>query len=116
MGSRPYTATMRRPCLLLLVSPCMDYVYGLSCKDEAGQDVDWWILYKLPKLEKAHSHRTHIKPLLEDGLAYAFLTSSMPDTQWTMSSLSIADSGSLPGQTLVPLYSGLSSMFHVMYN
>ena len=50
-------------------------------------------------------------------MAYAYLTSSMPDTSWTLSPLSIDDPGSMPGRTLSPLYGGNSSdLVSVMYN
>jgi len=79
---------------------------AISCKDEAGRDVDWWILYKLPKrddddqLYEKHS----LEEYIYEGLAYAYLTSDLPDQSWTLSQLSVGDEKSIPGRTLNQLY------------
>ena len=117
---------------LAFISP--PQVRAVSCRDSEGQEVDWWILYKLPqnknkwrKHNKHHrkhrKHRKHHKQSEEveshvaEGTAYAYLTSALPDQKWTLSRLSIADQSSLPGQTLEPLYSeGGGEMFSLMYN
>ena len=122
--------------VLALVLSSSPQVQAVSCRDSQGREVDWWILYKLPKNKtkkrkhhnkshnKHHYHYHHQKPqhdkfakYMEEGTAYAYLTSSMPDKEWTMSALSIADQSSLPGQTLEPLYSQSGGeMFSLMYN
>ena len=55
---------------------------------------------------------------MAEGTAYAYLTSALPDSEWTLSPLSIASPSSLPGKTLEPLYSqsGGGEMFSLMYN
>lgn len=70
-------------------------VAGLSCLDEQGRSVDWWILYKLPK--QGTSKHPVAGPLGE-GRAYAFLTSALPNQRWTLSSMPIDDPSSMPGQ------------------
>ena len=79
--------------LSLLISP--DQVAALSCLDEQGRAVDWWILYKLPK-QSTSKHP--VGGPLGEGRAYAFLTSDLPNQQWTLSSLPIDDPQSMPGQ------------------
>ena len=121
------------PLLLLLRAVglllTLDQVAALSCLDEQGRAVDWWILYKLPK--QSTSKHPVAGPLGE-GRAYAFLTSSLPNQRWTLSSMPIEDPNSMPGQvrtyvcftiastsilqTLAPLYSNASSLFHLLYN
>ena len=119
------------PLLLLLRAVglllTLDQVAALSCLDEQGRAVDWWILYKLPK--QSTSKHPVAGPLGE-GRAYAFLTSSLPNQRWTLSSMTIDDPNSMPGQvrkmfvssftsilqTLAPLYSNASSLFHLLYN
>lgn len=81
------------PAVLLLL--CTGQALGLVCRDEQGQEVDWWILYKLPKQSSAHHH---VQGFLGEGLAYAFLTSALPDQSWSLSNLSIEDPQSMPGQ------------------
>ena len=109
---------------------------AISCKDEAGRDVDWWILYKLPKrddddqLYEKHS----LEEYIYEGLAYAYLTSDLPDQSWTLSQLSVGDEKSMPGRTLNQLYqskkrrtkhkrkrkskrkSKSENLFNIMYN
>ena len=128
---------------LVLALSSSHQVQAVSCRDSRGQEVDWWILYKLPKNKKSeesgggeqgkwwkhhnkhnkhnkykhHHHRSKFDKNVEEGTAYAYLTSSMPDKEWTMSSLSISSPSSLPGRTLEPLYSQSGGeMFSLLYN
>ena len=70
-------------------------VAALSCLDEQGRSVDWWILYKLPK-QSTYKHP--VAGPLGEGRAYAFLTSVLPNQRWTLSSMPIDDPNSMPGQ------------------
>ena len=103
---------------------------GLSevCRDAEGRQVDWWIVYKLPRRTEAKYHRKYkrhfprkqdwkrFRSNLKEGVAYAYLTSSLPDTQWTMSPAAISDPSYIPGRTLAPLYSNSSSLTSLLYN
>lgn len=93
---------------------------GISCKDESGKEVDWWILYKLPKRESpdAMYEADSLEEYIYEGLAYAYLTSDLPDQSWTLSQLSVGDEKSMPGRTLEHLYQEDpdTSLFNVMYN
>ncbi|XP_059481798.1 deoxyribonuclease-2-alpha [Neocloeon triangulifer] len=83
----------------------------ITCRDEQGNPVDWFVLYKLPRL--------HQSPLAEVklGLAYVFFTSSSPRTGWTLGSFTVNDTRSPPGQTLRPLYApGNADLLSVLYN
>ena len=73
----------------------LDQAVALSCLDEQGQSVDWWILYKLPK-QSTYKHP--VAGPLGEGTAYAFLTSALPNQRWTLSSMPIDDPNSMPGQ------------------
>ncbi|KAF7488482.1 Deoxyribonuclease-2 [Sarcoptes scabiei] len=66
-------------------SPC--------CKDEDGNCVDWFILYKYPHL----AHETESN--LFYGYSYAFVTSKSQDS-WTLSNKTMKDSDSILGKTL----------------
>ena len=104
---------------------------GISevCRDQEGNEVDWWIVYKLPRrtsVKYRHKYKKHFPRKkdwkgfnnnLKEGVAYAYLTSALPDTQWTMSPVAISDPSSIPGRTLAPLYSSSSAdMFSLLYN
>jgi deoxyribonuclease-2 len=101
------------PALLAVAAALLCPAAALSCMDEEGRPVDWWILYKLPK---QGSYRHPVAGALGEGLAYAFLTSALPDLAWTLSDREIGDPLSLAGRTLAPLYSATPDLFHLMYN
>ena len=71
-----------------------------QCLDESGNPVDWYTLYKLPREEhKVHSNN----PLVNEGVAYAYMTSKS-EQRWRLSKRSIEDPESIAGRTLAPLY------------
>ncbi|RWS14150.1 Deoxyribonuclease-2-like protein [Dinothrombium tinctorium] len=82
---------------------------ALSCKNEFGQHVDWFIAYKIPELYDS-------KGALSTGLAYAFVTSEQPTSSWTLAKNLINESSSIFGQTLEPFYKSREKYTHVMYN
>ncbi|XP_018589790.1 deoxyribonuclease-2-beta [Scleropages formosus] len=67
----------------------------ISCRNEAGNPVDWFIIYKLPQF-KIGSVGT--------GLDYMYLDSSMKT--WQMSKFLVNDSNGALGNTLKLLYDG----------
>ena len=85
---------------------CQALIFGLSCAlqclDEEGRDVDWAVMYKLPK---ATTNR-HSKGKNDafSGLEYAYFTSGAPGSGWKLSPRLINDSMSIPGRILAPLY------------
>ncbi|GFU24909.1 plancitoxin-1 [Nephila pilipes] len=68
--------------------------FEISCRNEKNEDVDWFIVYKLPAIdgEKRGSY-------LERGVAYAYITSDT-SKEWILSSLSIESKKSMLGRTL----------------
>ncbi|XP_035269417.1 deoxyribonuclease-2-beta [Anguilla anguilla] len=96
--------------ILLLVlfsfTPCHTEI---SCKNEDGKPVDWFIMYKLPKYK------------IDDvgsGLEYMYLDSS--EEGWQLSQFLVNSSQGALGNTLKPLYTrrGLKSnrSAYVLYN
>ncbi|GLV35723.1 Deoxyribonuclease II [Carabus blaptoides fortunei] len=77
--------------------------YGLPCKNENDESVDWYVIYKLPQSVD--------KPL---G-SYMYISSDKLSEGWKLSARSINDSNSIPGLTLRPFYNGLTKM-HILYN
>ena len=99
--------------------------YSLTCRDEDGNAVDWFIVYKIPLLQNDPSH------LLATGYAYAFMTGptlsgrgafasllsrSKSSESWQLSSKLITDDSSIFAQTLSPLYQDSGSSASVLYN
>jgi len=93
---------------------------AISCRDESGKEVDWWILYKLPKRDSIgpEHEKNSLEEYIYEGLAYAYMTSDLPDVSWTLSQKSIKDEKSMPGRTLEELYQDTPDpdLFNVMYN
>ncbi|RWS21050.1 Deoxyribonuclease-2-like protein, partial [Leptotrombidium deliense] len=85
----------------------------LFCKDDDGNDVDWFIVYKLPKLNKQkHS-------IFSDGLRYEYISGPKIDgesmsKQWKLSEKLISKKDSILGKTLKPLYVN-GSLFTTLY-
>ncbi|KAJ8408497.1 hypothetical protein AAFF_G00259110 [Aldrovandia affinis] len=81
----------------------------ISCRNEAGKPVDWFIMYNLPKYK------------IDDvgsGLDYMYLDSSLKN--WQMSKFLVNTSDGALGSTLKSLYTGKgfesNSSAYVLYN
>jgi len=79
----------------------------LSCRDESGKAVDWYIVYKIPK-------QGDQKPPLTTGFSYAYITPNADS--FKLSQKLVTDESSIFGQTLAPLHAQPSRYSHVMYN
>ncbi|XP_063057808.1 deoxyribonuclease-2-alpha-like [Engraulis encrasicolus] len=91
--------------VLLTVSGCTASV-SISCRNEQGEDVDWYILYKQPSIDG------------ENGLKYLYMDESTQG--WVEGQYTINDEKSAVGQTLKPLfaYHGTESdsFGYILYN
>ncbi|CAL1593566.1 unnamed protein product [Knipowitschia caucasica] len=96
--------------LMLLGCLCCSAVFSvdISCRDERGDPVDWFLIYKLPK-KKIGAVGT--------GLDYMYLDSKMES--WMMSAFLVNMTQGAIGQTLSQLYSGAyksNSSVYAIYN
>uniref|UniRef100_A0A8C3E0L5 deoxyribonuclease II n=1 Tax=Corvus moneduloides TaxID=1196302 RepID=A0A8C3E0L5_CORMO len=82
------------PALLLLLSSVPLWAAEISCRNEDGETVDWFALYKLPKHTKGQI------PML--GLEYLYMGALAP--QWQLGKYLINMTQSALGQTLQQLY------------
>jgi len=90
---------------------------GLYCKDESGRDVDWYIVYKMPRLQDSPAP-------LNTGFSYAFMTGKSLDGKvqesskgWTLSKKTTKDADSIFGQTMADLYKAKTGKYaQIMYN
>ncbi|GAB6025678.1 hypothetical protein CHUAL_011666 [Chamberlinius hualienensis] len=86
-------------------------VLSISCKDEKGNNVDWFYFYKLP------INSSKSDPNIATGYAYSYVLSTGSSSSFTLSSLSMSDENSLVGRTLAPMYtSSRSDLIYVLYN
>ncbi|RMC08532.1 hypothetical protein DUI87_14778 [Hirundo rustica rustica] len=83
-----------RPALLLLLSSVPLRAAEISCRNEDGETVDWFALYKLPKHAKGQI------PLL--GLEYLYMDALAP--QWQLGKYLINMTQGALGRTLQQLY------------
>ncbi|KAG9350894.1 hypothetical protein JZ751_024783 [Albula glossodonta] len=92
--------------VLLYVLPCQSEI---SCRNEDGEPVDWFIMYKLPKYKIGD---------VGSGLDYMYLDSTLKD--WQMSKFLVNTSQGALGSTLKPLYMGeelrSNSSAYMFYN
>lgn len=84
----------------------------LGCRDNENKVVDWYVLYKIPKL----SHSS--EPLIRNGSAYMYITSNTVNKGWSLSTKPIGDTKSIPGNTLASLYDDevAENLLWAMYN
>lgn len=90
---------------------------GLYCKDENGKDVDYTIVYKIPKLKDGQ------KEPLNTGFAYAWMAgkpisgSGKENTKtWSLSDKLVTDKDSLFAQTLAPVNANPDKYTWFLYN
>lgn len=106
-------------CLIVVSIVSLSDQEPLSCRNEDGTAVDWFVTYKIPFLQQDPSR------MLRSGFAYAFISGppldkSIPhqnDQQgWTLSNKLITEDGSIFAQTLNPLFKEPNSYTHLMYS
>lgn len=83
----------------------------IGCRDEAGNLVDWFYLYKLPN---AVANEDGVEKKLT-GLEYLFLTPKKT-MEWTMSDKLVNDTESMPGKTLSLIYEQNKDNLVIIYN
>lgn len=70
----------------------------LQCKNTNNQDIDWFVIYKLPKNEKSTND------LIRKGVGFTYITSDDTSVNWKLGNESINSSDTLIAYTLEPLY------------
>lgn len=86
--------------LIPLLSHSLSLVLSLDlgCRNEDGNIVDWYYLYKLPKGPAGEHEKS-------DGLEYIYITSDSTPATWQTTNIKIDSAQSIAGQTITPLYS-----------
>ena len=82
----------------------------LGCRNHKGELVDWYVLYKLPKMDGTGAS------FVDSGTGYAYYSSISTSELWSMSDVSISDPLSFPGRTLQPLYDYRATLAYAFYN
>ncbi|GIX88961.1 plancitoxin-1 [Caerostris extrusa] len=80
----------------------------IGCKNEDGEDTDWYVNYKIPRLEKGYEGTN-----LDDGTAYAYMSRT---GRWILSSESIASESSMLARTMHPVIHNKEKVTYLFYN
>eukprot|EP01027_Heterolobosea_sp_BB2_P003493 GEZU01005292.1.p1 GENE.GEZU01005292.1~~GEZU01005292.1.p1 ORF type:complete len:358 (+),score=57.79 GEZU01005292.1:178-1251(+) len=83
---------------------------AISCLDENGNEVDWWIILKSPNLETSSA---------QEGLAYVYIDEKTQESKkLVLSRSNVNDKSSALGATLTQIYTSRSKSDtgYVMYN
>ncbi|XP_004067916.1 deoxyribonuclease-2-beta isoform X1 [Oryzias latipes] len=95
--------------IALLLFTCLVCAADISCRNEEGNPVDWFIIYKLPKYKVGE---------VGSGVEYMYLDESV--ARWQMSKYMINTSQGAIANTLKQLYMGKAYMsnssVYVLYN
>lgn len=94
--------------ILILLLFFVRLSHQISCQDERNKNVDWFINYKIPKIDAEPSGS-----FLYDGKGYAYLTPT--SSSWKLSTKSIM-SGSMLENTMKDFYSNKQGLSYLFYN
>lgn len=81
----------------------------IGCRDESGELVDWFYLYKLPSRHEGEELNG------VGGLRYLYVT-SLSFSDWTMSERFVNETNSMPGKTLSMIYERNPDNLVMIYN
>lgn len=79
----------------------------IACKDENGNTVDWFYLYKLPGRFGVDSN--------EKGRFYLYFSSSSVDAAWRLSNKTVDNLDSVTGQTISQAFVNSSTVSKKKY-
>jgi hypothetical protein len=98
--------------ILILLLTFNAVVAELSCKDENGKDVDWFVAIKIPNLSEYPKFKS-ADPLIVRGQAYFYADSNNPE--FILSKKSIADPTSAIGATVTQAIEAVNSKVQVSF-
>uniref|UniRef100_A0A0A9Y189 Deoxyribonuclease-2-alpha n=1 Tax=Lygus hesperus TaxID=30085 RepID=A0A0A9Y189_LYGHE len=82
---------------------------GLQCKDEEGNNVDWYVVYKIPEGCSSQSGIT-------SGKEYMFITSNTVEKRWTFSKKTMAENTNIISRTIENMYQKSDKELWLVYN
>lgn len=86
---------------------------SIRCKDQSGRNVDWFVMYKLPKMQASRENF-----LTPKGGEFVYVDSNTPKTSqtWMLSNQDIFDQDNPVAYTLRPLLRPAQDILYVVYN
>ncbi|XP_074601100.1 deoxyribonuclease-2-alpha-like [Brevipalpus obovatus] len=96
--------------LVLILSISASYETYLTCRDDNGNPVDWWIIYNFPTkvLSKGEG---------ESGLRYTYITSNDEDkSKFKLSPKDMNEEDNIFFNTVSPIYSDPKKYEYIFYN
>ncbi|XP_075553820.1 plancitoxin-1-like [Dermacentor variabilis] len=102
---------------LVFIGTCVSF-YGafvnakVSCKNAKGKDVDWFVVYKIPKTKP--NAESFMQP---NGGEMAYYDSKSKNSRWTLLQSDIGVKKDNPiAETLAPIYQKTSNVAYLAYN
>lgn len=91
---------------------CASVDAKVSCKNAKGKDVDWFVIYKIPKTK--HNVNSFKQP---NGGEMAYYDNLSKGSKWTLLADDISTAKNNPiAQTLAPIYMKTSKVAYLAYN
>lgn len=86
---------------------------SIRCKDQSGRNVDWFVMYKLPKMQASRENF-----LTPKGGEFVYVDSNTPKTAqtWALSNQDVFDEDNPVAYTLNPLLRPPQDILYVVYN
>lgn len=86
---------------------------SIRCKDQSGRNVDWFVMYKLPKMQASRENF-----LTPKGGEFVYVDSNTPKTAqtWMLSNQDVYDEDNPVAYTLNPLLRPPQDVLYVVYN
>jgi len=104
------TLNMRLMLMLTLLLPLVSC--EVTCRDENGHPVDWFIIYKAPRLKQ------HPDPLFAEGIGYFYMDAKKPE--FKISDRNLSTTNTAIGHTLADVYTAAQSdsddVGYMLYN
>ncbi|KAK2154751.1 hypothetical protein LSH36_258g01004 [Paralvinella palmiformis] len=97
--------------LVVFILADMPIIYcSITCRNQEGKSVDWFIIYKLPRIDESPI------PMIRDGYAYYYMDVNAP--KWTFGKVPINNTGQAVSHTLQQIYDNHKSkdVAYFLYN
>lgn len=98
--------------VIFFFSNVLPVLARISCMDDANRPIEWYAMYKLPKIETENERSN-----LGRGESYAYLkTRNLIKDEWVLSEKGVSESHSILGNTLKAFFDNKKNLTYLLYN